>query len=289
MSKYRCPRCNTPVIIPEGRPGGICKKCRRAVLLEELQQKPETGFLYLRLFLILIILASCGLLTFYVLQQTNTVSPIEGISFADITSSLFPEPGTDIQGEPRARNVWPRRFSLWELHASDNVRIVDIVTNPDKKGQQFRVSGPSLRADDKILSEQIVGGRLLKRENYDDTYRGVTYVRSNFLVQSTSDNVGYDMWVKAPPHLHISEDSRLISIGVDPKDYRQEIIAVAIPIDSQVTRISDYQPYRHVTMGDWDIFYYDVSNIGGHISIHIAYLPGGKADTLNWPHVELRR
>jgi hypothetical protein len=266
------------------------------VLLEELAQKPESGFLYLRLFLILTILASCGMLSYYVFQQasdpTQTESPSSGGIAAyinDVVEGLFPEPGTDLQGKPHARNVSPRRFSLWELHASDSVRIVDIVTDPKKKGQRFWVTGPSLRPTDKILSEQIIGGRLLKRANSADDYQGVSYLRPGFYVRSTSDSVGCDMWVKKPPHLHLIEEDRLISIGVAPKDYQQEIIAVAIPIDSQIIFLKDYQPYRHIIMGDWDIFYYDVSNIEEHVSIHIAYRPGDKANPLDWPNVELRR
>jgi len=301
MSTYRCPHCNTPVNIPKGRPGGICKNCRRAVLLTELKQKSDTDFLYLRMFLILTVLASCGLLSFYVYQQANGFTQTEGAGFFDkivayldettskVTGSLLPEPGIGMQGESRARNVSPRRFSLWELHSSDEVRIVDIVTDPGKKGQRQWVAGPSLRPDDKILSEQIIGGSLIKRTVDDDYYGGTTYLRPGFFIQSAFDNVGYDMWVKTPPYLHIGEDSRLISIGVDPKSYQQEIIAVAIPVESRIMQISDYQPYRHISIDDWDIFYYDVSDIQGHVSIHIMYRPGGKAKALDWPTVELRR
>jgi hypothetical protein len=293
MSEHRCPRCNTPVVIPKGRPGGICKNCRRAVLLEELEQKPDTGFLYLRLFLILVVLASCGLLFFYVLQQTTGFTPTERISFAEITVSiveyLLPEPGVGMQGEPHARNVSPRKFSLWELHSNDTVRMVDVITDPSKKGQTVRVSGPLLRANDKILSEQIIGGSLSRRTVNEEDYRGRTYIRPSFSIQSNFDTVGYDMWAKTPPHLHINGDARLISIGVDPKNYQQEIIAVAIPVDSRIILISDYQPYRHKAMGDWDVFYYDVSDIRRHISIHITYRPDGKAGPLDWPNVELRR
>jgi hypothetical protein len=194
-----------------------------------------------------------------------------------------------MQGEPRARNVSPRRFCLWELHSSDEVRIVDIVTDPGRKEQRLWVSGPSLRSNDKILSEQIIGGTLLQRTLNNDYYGGITNLRPNFFIRPTSDNVGYDMWVKTPPHLHVDGDNRLISIGVDPKAFQQEIIAVAIPVDSQILLINDYQPYRHITIGEWDVFYYDVSDIGGHVSIHIIYRPGGKASALDWPTVELRR
>lgn len=300
MNTHRCPRCNTPVIIPEGRPGGVCKKCRRAVLLADLEQKPETGFLYLRLFLIFTVLASCGLLSFYIYQQTDGFTQTgdsglgEIVAYIDETTTnvsedLFPEPGGDIKGEPRIRNVAPRRFSLWQLHSSDAVRVVDIVTDPGKIGERVWAAGPSLRPEDNILSEQIIGGDLVERTIYKDYYEGTTYFVPNFLIRSSFDNVGYDMWVKTPPHLHINGDTRLISIGVDPKNYQQEIFAVAIPIDSRIISIYDYEPYRHITIGNWDIFYYDVSDIRWHVSIHIAYRPGGKAGALDWPTVELRR
>ena len=36
------------------------------------------------------------------------------------------------------------------------------------------------------------------------------------------------MLIDHPPHLHINGANRLISIGVDPKSFAQEIFAVAI-------------------------------------------------------------
>ena len=79
------------------------------------------------------------------------------------------------------------------------------------------------------------------------------------------------------------------SIGVDPKPYHQEIIAVAVPVKARLIRIYDYQPYRHVRLEEWDIFYYDVSKIQAHVSIHLTYRPDRDAPSLDRVAVEAVR
>ena len=272
MKPYRCPRCNTPVEIPEDRPGALCPKCRSAVMRDEVgrprRSRPAT--LLLRAALITALLAVIGVWLY--------VGP------------LAPEPGLNLERDPRAANVTPRRFSLWELHAEDTTRIVEVVTDSGAAGSQVRVNGPSLLPSSEIVALEFVGGRPVDQTAYEDAYRGTTYRRTRYKLLASRNQYGYDMWVHRPPHLHINGENRLISIGIDPTDfYEQAIIAVAIPVDARIKRIFDHQPYQHVTLAGWDVFYYDVTNIQTHVSIHITYRPGDEAPPLDWTKVDATR
>jgi len=79
----------------------------------------------------------------------------------------------------------------------------------------------------------------------------------------------------------------LISIGCDPQPYyAQNIIAVALPVESNITSIEDYQPYQSITLEEWNILYYDVTDSNGHIPIHITFDPAGKPPSLDWTEME---
>lgn len=271
MSQHRCPRCKTPVTIPEGKPGVLCPNCSCAVTAEEHQQqrRPRRGSMTLRVTLIAAILAMVGVWLYL--------------------GPLAPEPRLD-PGEPRAAKVTPRRFVLWELHADDTVRVVDLLTRSDlTKGMPYQVSGQSLRPGDKVLSVKWIGGKLVDQQTLDDVYRGKTYLRKIYWLRISASQYGYDMRINHVPHLHINGERRLISIGVDPKTYRQEIITVAVPVSARLRRIYDYQPYRHIVLDEWDVFYYDPTDIQGHVSIHIEYSPSKDAPSLEWVKVETSR
>jgi len=203
---------------------------------------------------------------------------------------LSSEPGINLEGEPRAAKVTPRRFVLWELHATDTVRVLELLTQPHvEKDRPQQVCGQTLRPGDTTLSREWIGGKLVDEYTLEEVYRGKTYLRTCYWLNASSNQYGYDIRIDHPPHLHIRNNERLISLGIDPKDYAQEIFAVAIPINARLKRIYDYQPYRHITLGEWDVFYYDTTKITGHISIHVSYRPGDDAPPLDWALVESSR
>lgn len=146
-----------------------------------------------------------------------------------------------------------------------------------------------------MLALDIIGGILKDQVTYEDEYRGNTYQYIQYHILAAQDQFGYEMILDDPPHLHTKargtvRPDRLISIGCDPSSYYyQWVEAVAIPSDAEVTSVHDYQPYRHIQIGDWDIFYYDISNIHSHVSIHITYVPTGDGLPLYWAEVEANR
>ena len=200
-----------------------------------------------------------------------------------------PEPGLDLDGPARAANVAYGRFVLWELHPDDTVRIVELITQVNATDSQARIDGPMLRSGDKVLTLKIIGGQMVDQTNHQAVDGKRTYLSTQYLINVSGNQFGYDMRVDHPPHLHINNEERSISIGVDPKPYHQEIIAVAVPVKARLIRIYDYQPYRHVRLEEWDIFYYDVSKIQAHVSIHLTYRPDRDAPSLDRVAVEAVR
>jgi DNA-directed RNA polymerase subunit RPC12/RpoP len=272
LSQYCCPRCKTPVVVPEGQPGVLCPNCHAAVMLEDIQRQPQPrrGSPALRIILVAAILAMVGVWLY--------VGP------------LAPEPGVNLTGESRATSVTPRRFVLWELHADDTIRVVELLTQSRvEKGLPYQVCGQTLRPEDDILSQEWIGGRLTDKHIFEEVYHGKTYLRTCYWLSASSNHYGYDMHINHPPHLHIRDNERLISLGIEPKSYAQEIIVVAIPVNARLMRIYDYQPYRHITLEGWDAFYYDTTEISKHVSIHITYRPGDDVPPLDWATVEASR
>ncbi len=271
LIQRRCPRCGKTVTIPDGRPGAFCPKCGYTVLLDERQRRsrrrPTSP--YLRIGLVVAILALVGVWLY--------VGP------------LAPEPEIDLDGQARAASAAPRRFSLWELHPDDTVRVIELFTTSGAEGARVQVNSPSLRSGDEVLALEPIGGRLVGQTTHEDVYGGINYLKIQYTLRASRDRYGYDMRLDRPPHLHINGAERLISLGIDPKSFAQEIFAVAIPVDARLRRIYDYQPYRRVTMAGWDIFYYDVTDIQTHISIHITYRPADDAPPLDWTAVEAAR
>jgi hypothetical protein len=195
----------------------------------------------------------------------------------------------NIGGEPRAYNISQRSFDLWELYADDSVRFINLYYDSNGAGHDKWFWGPSLRPGDNVLSFKTINGQLISQETYEEEYRGNSYYYIGYVVRASQNESGIEMLLR-PPHLHIRETDRLISIGIDPQTkYAQDIIAVAIPSSANITRIYDYQPYRHITIDEWDVFYYDVTFIQGHVSIHISYVPSGNASPLDWTEVEASR
>jgi predicted esterase/DNA-directed RNA polymerase subunit RPC12/RpoP len=84
MSSYRCPRCDTPLVIPKGRSGGVCPKCRRAVMLKDLESRPKFGLFCLQITLISLVTA--GVIGLVILAM-NPNRPRIQLNFSNLFSS----------------------------------------------------------------------------------------------------------------------------------------------------------------------------------------------------------
>jgi len=199
----------------------------------------------------------------------------------------------DMGGEPRASNVTPRLFYLWEFYPDDTVRVVKTITEHNVSGSLVSIDSPALKSTDQIISVDMINGQLLTQSTFEFGDRG--RMRVKYKLIASQNQYGYETLLDDPVHLHTTvkgepRPDRLLSIGYDPQSYFGEhIVAVAIPLEMRIISVHDYPPYRHITMGGWDVFYYDVTDIASHISIHILYEPCGNASTLDWVEVEAGR
>ena len=187
---------------------------------------------------------------------------------------------------PRSATV---RFELWELHSDDTVRIADVIEQPSGASPKVAVSLPMLRPGDDILSLEFVGGKQTKETKGEAEYGGAKYQTLQYVLQASGNEYGYIARIVHPPHLHINGGERLISIGTDPSGRKQAVIAVAIPGEAHIKQVADYQPYKTVEQGPWRVYYYDVTQIQSHVSIHIGYIPRGDAPFLDWSAVKAGR
>lgn len=208
-----------------------------------------------------------------------------------IDNSEIPrESGLNISNDPLAKDVVPRYFGLWELHPDDSVRLVILIDRSNATGKRVNIEGPSLRPGDDVLSVSPIGGELVDENVYEYEYRGKTYQRPVYTLLASRNRYGCEIIVNHPPHLHTNRPDRLISIGWDSGSYySQKIDSVAIPSTANISTVYSYQPYRHITISGWDVFYYDITDIERHISIHITYDPEGDAPALDWMEVEAAR
>lgn len=280
-----CPICNSPVTIPAGIGETTCSKCGNVIRLDDCKQSQSRWVRSPKnqLFILVALLAMMGGVWMYVWIGDSAGSQSSGVA----------QPASEwieyIGGEPRTAITGKIYFGLYEFHADDTVRIVSLVNSSDGEGKQAYLGGPWLRSYDDLLSVGFINSRLVTQFSDEQEYRGSTYYYYDYIVNVSGNPYGCDTLVNQG-YLHVRETDRLLSIGCDPYPYcAQDIIAVAIPQVANITSIYDYQPYRHITLDEWDVFYYDVTDITSHVSIHITYIPGEDAPPLDWSEVESSR
>ncbi len=193
----------------------------------------------------------------------------------------------EIEGKPRSSDLETRRFVLWEFHSDDTVRVVEVKTLADWENLMItNIFGQLLRPEDTILSVEWIGSNIMDEYTYEED----EYLRTNYFVETNSRRFGYDMYFDHLPHLRIqSDDLRLITLGIEPKSYDQEVIAVAVPIGMEIEEVFKYMPYKQITLDDWNIFYYDTTAISGTASIRIRYRVGEDSEKLDARVVEESR
>ena len=197
-----------------------------------------------------------------------------------------------LSGEPRAFDANKSMFSLWEFRPDDTVRCIRVDTDSEDRVRKINFNGPWMHSSQELIDVDVYSGELIEYSFKEKEYKENNWELPTFTVSSSDYVCALEVLIDSPPYLHkLSTDTgepyRLISIGSDPQSYYdQDIIAIAIPIASNITDIYDYKPYRHITLhGKWDIFYYDRTDIDGHVSIHIKYEPQGVISSLDWSMV----
>jgi hypothetical protein len=263
----------------------VCQKCGNILRLDDVrqEQRHRMSKSKYQLIILIVLLAVMGSVWAYVGTRDSSGSQSSGVA----------QPASEwieyIGGEQRAADVKTSQFYLWEFHPDDTVRQVRMLLRQNVQGQKVAIGGPWLESYDDILSFSVINGSLIDKTPQERDNRGVMNYFYSYYILVNDDQYGFDILTKAG-YLHIRETDRLLSIGADPQTYdAQYIHAIAIPQSATVTSIYDYEPYRHIVLGGWDVYYYDVTDISSHVSIHITYVSGEDALELSWSEVEAAR
>jgi hypothetical protein len=285
MKECNCSNCNSPVTIPDGMTETVCSKCNNVIRTDDIRQKQRRRISRpkYQLIILVLLLAVMGGVWAYIGTGDSGGSQSAGVA----------QPASEwieyIGGEPRADTTGEIYFNLYEFHADDAVRIVAIFNISGDAGKQRYLGGPWLRSYDALLSVDFINSSLVDQYTLEHDYGGSLYYSYVYIVNVSGSAYGCDTLVDEG-YLHVRATDRLLSIGCDPNSYfDQDIVAIAIPQAANITSILDYQPYRHITLDDWDVFYYDVTDITAHVSIHITYVSGEDAPRLDWAEVEASR
>ena len=274
--KCNCPVCNSPVTIPDGMAEMVCSKCNNVIRLDDIRQKQRRRISRPKYQLIILVL---------LLAVMGGVWGFVGAGLARHFNQWIEYIG----GEPRVATSDRSDFTLYECHGDDTVRIVAMLNISDIGGKQIIMAGPCMLSYNGLLSVDFINGQLVNQYSSEHAYTGYTCYYYDYFINVSGSPCGYDILTDRG-YLYFRETDRLFSVGCDPYPYfDQTIIAVAIPQTANITSIVDYEPYRHITLDDWDIFYYDVTDISRHVSIHISYESNGDAPKLDWAEVEAAR
>jgi hypothetical protein len=179
-------------------------------------------------------------------------------------------------------------FDIWELHPG-YIHLTKMVFDSDN--YRGNIGAPA-------ITDATEWYELQYSSNVNDVvpsigrpyrYRGNTY-RSLYLYMTSRPNSRSPYFVsiklKNAPYLHRAKDPedklRLISIGKDPPGPGvHDIVVIAIPEGTPIQGVPDYQPYRIEKREGWYLFYYDTSRIKSHVSLHVYYLEGEDAESLD--------
>ncbi|MEA1958358.1 MAG: zinc ribbon domain-containing protein [Chloroflexota bacterium] len=283
VAQYKCDKCGADFEVEDGMTEATCPKCGNVVEHRSSNLKRRIRSPKYQLGILLALLAI----------MAGVWASVDIGDSGGAQSSCVSEPGTDwieyIGGEPRAADIGRVSFDLYQCNSDDTVRIVNIKLIPGDGGTVTNIWSPWFRPGDELLTVDFINAELIEQYPYEEEYYGRLDTCYKYIVEAADDHYGYDMLTNHA-YLHIRSTDRLLSIGPNPQSYyAQDIIAVAVPLSANVTSIYNYSPYRHITLDDWDVFYYDVTDITSHVSIHIAYIPGEDAPPLNWSEVEALR
>jgi len=290
MVQCHCPICKTAVDVPDGVSEIRCWKCGNV-----FTPSFSSAWLYRRgvrdafiIVFVLLVFAVAGALAYAIGidgRGSNTV--IEGDVNVSATFSWVDVIG----GAPRGTDVSPRFLDMWELHANDTVRVVLVFDkDPVFIGRQENLGAPLLDGYDEVKAVEFIGCEFNSTVTGSREYRGKEYCELYYDVKIAQSKYGFDMYIDRPPHIHIYEWGRIFGVGVDHSPgWGQVIYVVAIPQSAELVEIYDFQPYRHIIIDEWHVFYYDLTNSTTHESIHIKYVPGDDAPPLDWTKVEAAR
>lgn len=183
-------------------------------------------------------------------------------------------------GPHHNEDVIPRNLDVWMVYPDDVLRFVtifrpndDIATLPPD--ESVTVAGPLMYGEENLISAEPFGGEVQSVElmsglGQDEDLRYQLYTLS----RSPGDGpYGLDSRITSAPYIQMAEDGYQIGFGIRPQSYyMQVIVAVAFPRGTHVGEMEALQPYRIARIGDWEVYYFDVTvaELGSMIRIRYS-------------------
>jgi len=184
MKVYYCTQCEKRVAVPKGAKGSLCPQCDRPMILDKPKRQRRKVSPFLLIGLVIAILFAGGIWIYFDVVEFEDTQTTEAI--------------VEIENLPRASDVTPRIFDLWEFHSDDSVRRVLLLTDTSVEDSHVRVWAPSLRSGDNVLSLDTIGGQLTDQSTNEEEYRGIMYEETVYTLLAEDDEYGYDMLIDHP-------------------------------------------------------------------------------------------
>jgi hypothetical protein len=182
-------------------------------------------------------------------------------------------------GPHHNENIIPRNMDVWMVYPEDVLRFVTIFRPDDNLAtpppdEAVTVAGPLMYGEEYLISAEPFGGEVQSVElmsglGQDEHLKYQLYT----LTRSPGDGpYGLDSRITSAPYIQTVEDGYEIGFGIRPQNYyMQVIVAVAFPRGTRIGEMSALQPYRIARIGDWEVYYFDVTVAAMGSMIRVRY------------------
>lgn len=169
----------------------------------------------------------------------------------------------------RNTGVVPRTIDVWAVYPDESLRLVSVYHPPAAAaGETVEIAGPLIDGEEAVTAHGVFGADLVSLDYPEGPDHDAELVYPRFTVQRGPGNAAYgvDVTVSPAPYLTADPtiaDGYILSLGLkQPGYYQQMVVAVALPPGTTVSDTPGLQPYRQARVAGWDVFYFDVTDVG---------------------------
>jgi hypothetical protein len=198
-------------------------------------------------------------------------------------------------------NTPPRNFDFWAIYPNGQVRFAtlyyvdDSILGTSESGTETATAaGPLAPSESAILESKVIGGTKTSieikpgpGENSNLVYPLAT------LERIIGQPYGIDVLTNSSPYLTSAAEvmaldpqatplptgAKIMSLGIGEvgADYRQVVVAIALPRGSRIISTGSEEnheivPYRNVNIGGWTVYYFETTNGGFEDAIRIQFI-----------------
>lgn len=186
-------------------------------------------------------------------------------------------------GTRRNQNVFPRNTDIWYVYPDNSVRFVTLfypTFDADSGPTVVSAAGPLINAEEDVVEDTPIGGELISRELLPRPDEATEQLYHLYTIDHTPKRgqpYGVDVTALNSPYVTplLDEDIHAAIFGAGPQEaFRQVIVVVALPLESEIISFRDLQPYQEKQIGDWQLYYFDTTSLITSGLIYIEYVPG---------------